>query len=111
MVVQSQEYEPGDVLERIDGFVESFENYLSINMTEEEWETQVEVYRDTLQRRDTNLADKSDRLWGQISIGMDSQKHDNRSAVTVVLLPQVSCSLTTVQRQLVCWTLSMPPLY
>ena len=111
MVVQSQEYEPGDVLERIDGFVESFEDYLSINMTEEEWETQVEVYRDTLQRRDTNLDDKSGRLWGQISIGMDSQKHDNRSAVTVVLLPQVSCSLTTVQRQLVCWTLSMPPLY
>jgi len=111
VVVQSQEYEPGDVLERIDRFVESFEDYLSINMTEEEWETQVEVYRDTLQRRDTNLADKSGRLWGQISIGMDSQKHDNRSAVTVVLLPQVSCSLTTVQRQLVCWTLSMPPLY
>ena len=92
-------------MERIDRFVESFEDYLSINMTEEEWETQVEVYRDTLQRRDTNLADKSGRLWGQISIGMDSQKHDNRSAVTVVLLPQVSCSLTTVQRQLVCWTL------
>ena len=43
MVVQSQEYEPEDVLERINSFVESFEDYLSINMTEEEWETQVEV--------------------------------------------------------------------
>ena len=72
-MVQSQEYEPGDVLERIDSFVESFEDYLSINMTEEEWETQVEVYRDTLQRRDTNLANKNSRLWGQISTGMDRQ--------------------------------------
>ena len=74
MVVQSQEYEPGDVLERIDSFVESFEVYLSNNMTEEEWETQVGVYRDTLQRRDTNLANKNSRLWGQISTGMDRQK-------------------------------------
>ena len=70
MVVQSQEYEPEDVLERIDSFVESFEDYLSNNMTEEEWETQVGVYRDTLQRRDTNLAGKSSRLWGQISTGI-----------------------------------------
>ena len=75
MVVQSQEYEPGDVLERIDRFVESFEDYLSINMTEEEWETQLEVYRDTLQRGDTNLAGKSSRLWGQIRTGMDRQKY------------------------------------
>ena len=75
MVVQSQEYEPEDVLERINSFVESFEDYLSINMTEEEWETQVEVYRDTLQRRDTNLASKNSRLWGQISTGMDRQKY------------------------------------
>ena len=86
MVVQSQEYEPGDVLERIDGFVESFEDYLSINMTEEEWETQVEVYRDTLQRRDTNLAGKSSRLWGQIKTGMDTQKYSYHihCVVTVV---------------------------
>ena len=53
--------------------MESFEDYLSNNMTEEEWETQVEVYRDTLQRRDTNLANKNSRLWGQISTGMDRQ--------------------------------------
>ena len=53
--------------------MESFEDYLSINMTEEEWEAQVEVYRDTLQRRDTNLANKNSRLWGQISTGMDRQ--------------------------------------
>ena len=39
-------------------------------MTEEEWETQVGVYRDTLQRRDTNLANKNSRLWGQISTGI-----------------------------------------
>ena len=85
-MVQSQEYEPGDVLERIDRFVESFEDYLSINMTEEEWETQVEVYRDTLQRRDTNLAGKSSRLWGQISVGMDRQKYSYNihCVVTVV---------------------------
>ena len=73
MVVQSQEYEPGDVLERIDSFVESFESDLSNNLMEGKWETQVEVYRDTLQRKDTNLADKNSRLWGQISTGMDSQ--------------------------------------
>ena len=73
MVVQSQEYEPEDVLERINSFVESFEDYLSNNMTEKKWETQVEVYRKTLQMKDTNLADKSSRLWGQISTGMDSQ--------------------------------------
>ena len=80
-MVQSQEYEPGNVLEHIDHFVESFENYLSINMTEEEWKTQVEVYRDTLQRRDTNLASKSSRLWGQISVGMDRQKIHTTSIV------------------------------
>ena len=73
MVVQSQEYEPEDVLERIDSFVESFEVYLRNNMTEEEWETQLEVYKDTLQRKDTNLANKNSRLWGQISVGMDRQ--------------------------------------
>ena len=105
MVVQSQEYEPGNVLERIDSFVESFHG---VNVTEEEWETQVQVYRDILQRRDTNLADKSSRLWRQISNGMDSQKHQyNSQCCHCVLLPQVSCSLTTIQRQLVCWTLSM----
>ena len=74
-MVQSQEYEPGDVLERIDSFAESFEGYLGNNMTEKEWETQVEVYRDTLQRKDTNLANKNSRLWGQISTGMDRQKY------------------------------------
>ena len=85
-MVQSQEYEPGDVLERINSFMESFEDYLSINMTEEEWETQLEVYRDTLQRRDTNLAGKSSRLWGQISVGMDRQKYSYNihCVVTVV---------------------------
>ena len=62
-------------MERINSFVESFENYLSINMTEEVWETQLEVYRDTLQKRDTNLAEKSSRFWGQIRTGMDRQKY------------------------------------
>ena len=72
MVVQSQEYEPGDVLERIDSFVESFQSNLSNTLMEGKWETQVGVYRDTLQRKDTNLADKNSRLWGQISTGMNS---------------------------------------
>ena len=73
MVVQSQEYEPEDVLERIDSFVESFESNLSNNLMKGKWETQVEVYRNTLQMKDTNLANKNSRLWGQISTGMDSQ--------------------------------------
>ena len=69
MVVQSQEYEPGEVLRRIDNFLESFEDYLSGSVMGEEWERQVEVYRATLQRRDLTLADKSSRLWKQISNG------------------------------------------
>ena len=50
---------------------------------EGKWETQVEVYRDTLQRKDTNLADKNSRFWGQISTGMDSQ---NIITIATVLL-------------------------
>ena len=69
MVVQSQEYEPGEVLKRIDSFLESFEDYLSGGVTREEWERQVEVYRAELQRKDLTLADKSSRLWKQISNG------------------------------------------
>ena len=83
MVVQSQEYEPGDVLERIDSFVESFESDLSNSLMEGKWETQVEVYRDTLQRKDTNLADKNSRFWRQITTGMDSQ---NMITIAIVLL-------------------------
>jgi len=70
VVVQSQEYEPGEVLRRIDSFLESFEDYLSGSVTGEEWERQVEVYRAALQRRDLTLGDKSNRLWKQISNGI-----------------------------------------
>jgi len=42
---------------------------LSGSVTGEEWERQVEVYRAALRRRDLTLADKSNRLWEQISNG------------------------------------------
>ena len=70
MVVQSQEYEPGEVLRRIDSFLESFVDYLSGSVTGEEWERQVELYRAALQRRDLTFAVKSGRLWEQIRTGM-----------------------------------------
>ena len=97
MVVQSQEYEPGDVLERIDSFVESFESNLSNNLMEGKWETQVEVYRDTLQRKDTNLADKNSRLWVQISTGMDSQ-----SMITIACYYMYFCFFRSVAVRLQC---------
>jgi len=73
VVVQSQEYEPGEVLRHIDSFLESFEDYLSGSVTGEEWERQVEVYRAALRRRDLTLADKSNRLWEQISNGKEKK--------------------------------------
>ena len=96
MVVQSQEYEPEDVLERIDSFVESFESNLSNNMTEKKWETQVEVYRKTLQMKDTNLADKSSRLWGQISTGMDSYPGSQNMTTIVTVLFLYFCIFRSV---------------
>ena len=58
-------------MRRIDSFLESFVDYLSGSVTGEEWERQVEVYRAALQRRDLTLADKSNRLWEQISNGKE----------------------------------------
>ena len=58
------------MLRHIDSFLESFEDYLSGNVTGEEWERQVEVYRAALQRRDLTLGDKNNRLWEQIRTGM-----------------------------------------
>ena len=77
MVVQSQGYEPREVLRRIDSFLESFGDYLSGSVTGEEWgkegwERQMEVYKAALQRKDLTLADKNHRLWEQISNGVYS---------------------------------------
>ena len=71
-------------MRHIDSFLESFVDYLSGSVTGEEWERQVELYRDALQRRDLTFAVKSNRLWEQISNG----KEKTEEAVTVI---QLSC--------------------
>lgn len=69
-LVQSQVYTPQHVLNSTLSFLEAFydENVLSLNFSAD-FDSKVEVLRQTLTKRDLKLEDKTARLWTQVLSG------------------------------------------
>ena len=87
-IVQSVFADPEYLVERIDLFLDSFQETLA-KLNETEFGKLVEVYESMLQRKSLTLADETTRFWSEITTGQNQFDHREQ---LIAVLPSVNAT-------------------